>query len=730
MDFGTLNDRQIEAVEATEGHVRIVAGAGSGKTRTLACRYAYLVNEIGVDPANILCLTFTNKAAQEMRQRISRLVLAGNVSDFVCTIHGFCVKFLREEIFRLGYPKTFLILDEEDLKAFAKEVFADNGIDRSQNTVDDFLGAFGSWKFSHRNYIKDYLLPDRHPGEEQLKDTYVQMLLKQKKNFALDFSDLIYFTLYILDAFPDVRDSWQRRMEYVMVDEVQDCNSLDWEIFTTLSGYHNNLFIVGDPDQSVYEWRGACPDLFVSYQPDRNIVMAQNYRSTSKILDAANSVIVNNRMRLDKDLYTKNDAGETIVHFHGKDEKQEADWIAGRIANMMASGMKASDFAVLYRSSYLSRNIEQAFMRKGIPYVVWGGVRFFERKEIKDALSYLRLVAEGDDVSFTRIVNVPSRKIGKEKMRQFRSLAQARGTTLYEAMKAGVAEKAFSQDGIVRFVEMIEGLRTEAGALRISDLLNRALEVSGLTDLYRKDGDEERLENLTELIESVRLYEKDNREEGALTLQTYLQDIALYTNADYRQDKEKVRLMTIHQAKGLEFPAVFIVGLSEGVFPNQRSLRERKRKALEEERRLMYVAITRAEKHLFLTESEGYSVQSGCHKYPSRFIKEIKSNLFVTEGDMDESLWRQAASMANALDSECGCSPEMSDARFNPGDVVLHKVLGQGTVREVSEDGDYCTVEFDNVNTSRRLRSDKLTPVSQAEKPAGGLAGLIQWLRK
>jgi ATP-dependent exoDNAse (exonuclease V) beta subunit len=410
------NERQIEAMEATEGHVRIVADAGSGKTRTLACRYAYLVNEIGVDPANILCLTFTNKAAQEMRQRISRLVFAGNVTNFVCTIHGFCVKFLREEIFSLGYPKTFLILDEEDLKAFAKEVFADNGIERSQNTVDDFLGAFGSWKFSHRDYIKDYLLPDRHLSEEHLKDTYVQMLLKQKKNFALDFSDLIYFTLYILDVFPDVRDNWQRRMEYVMVDEVQDCNSLDWEIFTTLSGYHNNLFIVGDPDQSIYEWRGACPDLFVSYQPDRNIVMVQNYRSTSKILEAANSVIVNNRMRLDKDLYTKNDAGETIVHIHGKDEKQEADWIAGRIAQMMASGMKASDFAVLW-SSYLSRNIEQAFMRRSIPYVVWGGVRFFERKEIKDALSYLRLVAEGDDVSFARIVNVPSRKIGKEKMR-------------------------------------------------------------------------------------------------------------------------------------------------------------------------------------------------------------------------------------------------------------------------------------------------------------------------
>ncbi len=730
MDFGTLNDRQIAAVKASEGHVRLVAGAGSGKTKTLAYRYSYLVNEIGIDPANILCLTFTNKAASEMRHRISKLVFAGNVTDFVCTIHGFCVKFLREEIFRLGYPKTFLVLDEEDLKAFAKEVFADNNIDRSQSTVENFLRNFSDWKYlKHPDYIKDFLLPERRPNEDQIKDIYVQMLIKQKKNFALDFNDLILFTLYILETFRDVKDRWQHRMEYVMVDEVQDCNSSDWKIFTILSGYHNNLFIVGDPDQSIYEWRGARPNLFVDYQPDRDIVMAQNYRSTSKILDAANSVIVNNMMRLEKDLFTKNDTGETIVHFHGKDEKQEADWIAGRIADMMALGMKASDFAVLYRSSYLSRNIEQALMRKGIPYVVWGGIRFFERKEIKDALSYLRLLAEGDDISFARIINVPSRKIGKEKTRQFKELAAERSTTLYEAMRIGVEEKIFTQDNIIKFIEMIERLRGEIENLSISDLLDKVLEVSGYTDSIRQDGDEERLENLTELIESVRIYENDNREEY-LSLQTYLQDIALYTNADYKQDKNKVKLMTIHQAKGLEFPAVFIIGLSEGVFPNQRSLRERKRKALEEERRLMYVAITRAEKHLFLTESEGYNVQLGGYKYPSRFIKEIKSNLFVTEGDIDDSIWLQASQVANTLDRECGCSLEMPDARFNPGDVVMHNVFGQGTVQEVSEDGDYCTVEFDNVGTSRRLRSDKLTPVKEAEKPAGGLKGLIDWLRK
>ena len=395
-----MNERQLEAVKATEGKVRIIAGAGSGKTRVLAYRYAFLVDELGIDPGNILCLTFTNKAAQEMRTRINRLIGADHASDFICTIHSFCVKFLREEIFRLGYPKTFQILDEEDMKAIAKEAHEENGLDRKESTVERFLKNFYKIKsYSGGTYIPGFLLTDakedidpatlqyiRNNCQEKTYELFRSTLLRQRKYLSLDFEDLISFTLYILENFPDVRSKWQKKMNYVMVDEVQDCNNRDWEIYETLSALHGNLFLVGDPDQTIYEWRGAHLEKFVEFKPQTDIIMAQNYRSTSTILDAANSIIENNDLRIPKDLFTQNAIGETITHFHGKDERHEADWISRQIQTMKKRGSEFSDFAVLVRSAYLTRSIEQSFMRNKIDYVIWGGVRFFERKEIKDAL--------------------------------------------------------------------------------------------------------------------------------------------------------------------------------------------------------------------------------------------------------------------------------------------------------------------------------------------------------
>lgn len=414
MELRGLNERQQEAVKATEGTVRIIAGAGSGKTRVLAYRYAFLVDVLGIDPGNILCLTFTNKAAQEMRNRINGLIGGEHASDFICTIHSFCVKFLREEIFRLGYPKTFQILDEADMKAMAKEAHEEHGVDRKESTVERFLKCFYKIKAqSGTSYIEGFLLPEapltlnadteryiQNNCEEKTQQLFVSTLLRQRKYLSLDFEDLIYFTLYILQTFPDVKAKWQRKMNYVMVDEVQDCNSCDWEIYETLSGMHHNLFLVGDPDQTIYEWRGAYLEKFVGWAPQTDVIMAQNYRSTSTILDAANSIIENNDLRIKKDLFTSNERGEKIIHYHGKDDRQEADWISGQILKMKESGAAYDDFAVLVRSSYLTRAIEQSFMRNKINYVIWGGVRFFERKEIKDALSYLRVVAFNDDMAF------------------------------------------------------------------------------------------------------------------------------------------------------------------------------------------------------------------------------------------------------------------------------------------------------------------------------------------
>ena len=729
MELRGLNDKQTEAVKATEGRVRIIAGAGSGKTRVLAHRYAYLVDELGIDPGNILCLTFTNKAAQEMRNRISRLIGGEYTTDFICTIHSFCVKFLREEIFRLGYPKTFQVLDEQDMKDIAKEAHEENGLDRKESTVERFLKTFYKTKaMAGEEYIKAFLLTDspqkfsketedaatKAYGENHIS-LFKSTITRQRKYLSLDFDDLIFMTLHILENFDEVRQKWQKRMNYIMVDEVQDCNSLDWKIYELLSAKHGNLFLVGDPDQTIYEWRGADLPQFLNCKPQTDIVMAQNYRSTSTILEAANSIIEHNDERIKKDLFTQSGPGDTITHFHAPDERKEADWISQQIQKMTGKAKYGglsdksasySDFAVLVRSSYLTRAIEQSFMRNKIAYVIWGGVRFFERKEIKDSLCYLRLVALDDDLAFKRIANVPSRKIGKKAMERISEVAKNERCSLFEALRKLNAAGTYATEAIKKFIELTDSARTLAKeGMSISNLLEYLLANSGLNELYRNDEEEERLENLNELIQSIKTYENDRREDY-VTLEGYLQDIALYTNADYRKDKDFVKVMTIHQAKGLEFPYVFIAGLNEGVLPNKRSVRERKKKAMEEERRLMYVAVTRAEKKLFLTESEGYSVQGGFEKLPSRFIREIRSNLFVTEGRMDESIWNQACSFSRSLDTECGLVT-VERSGLAEGDKVSHAIFGEGTIRSVYDDGNYCEVEFSNGGT-RSLKAERL----------------------
>ena len=719
MELRGLNDRQQEAVKATEGTVRIIAGAGSGKTRVLAYRYAYLIDVLGIDPGNILCLTFTNKAAQEMRNRINRLIGGEHASDFICTIHSFCVKFLREEIFRLGYPKTFQILDEEDMKAIAKEAHEEHGIERKESTVERFLKWFYKIKTqSDTAYIPGYLLPDaplamdsstlqyiKNNCEDKTLDLYLSTLARQRKYLSLDFEDLIYFTIYILNNFPEVKEKWQRRMNYVMVDEVQDCNARDWEIYEILSQKHGNLFLVGDPDQTIYEWRGAHLEKFVGWKPKTDVIMAQNYRSTSMILNAANAIIDHNDTRIKKELFTKNAEGEKIIHYHGKDDRQEADWISNKILHMTDCGANFSDFAVLVRSSYLTRSIEQSFMRNKISYIIWGGIRFFERKEIKDALSYLRLVAFDDDLSFKRIVNIPSRKIGSKSIEQIAKYAQDNGCSLFEALRKLSGTKPFNKEPVHKFIELIDTARALSESMSISNLLEYVLANSGLNELYRNEEEEERLENLNELIQSIKTYE-DEHKEDEISLMTYLQEIALYTNLDYSKSKNQVKVMTIHQSKGLEFPYVFIAGLNEGIMPNKRSVRERKKKAMEEERRLMYVAVTRAQKKLFLTESEGYSVQGGFNKVPSRFIREISQQLFVTEGHMDEELWNRAATFSRSLDAECGLI-QIERPDFTEGDEVVHDHFGCGVIRNIYDNGEYCEVEFWETGI-RSLKTEKL----------------------
>lgn len=685
--FNNLNPQQLRAVKATEGKVRVVAGAGSGKTRVLTNRYAYLVECIGIDPANILCMTFTNKAAQEMRSRIRKMVGYGYANDYICTIHGLCVKILRRDIYRIGYPKNFMIVDVDDCKTLMKQVMEEQGLTRQEITVNQLLDNVGMRK-SQENYIS-YLLPGAEFPSNTDESSFLRFIQLQRQYYALDFNDLIFFTLYLFKNFPEVLEYWQNEFDYIQVDEVQDCSTSDWVIIDCLTAKCENLFIVGDPDQAIYEWRGAKPDRLVGFKADTDIILDENYRSTPNILNVANSVIKNNINRVEKSLRTNIPSDAIVIHKHANNEVEEGAWVADMIDKMMKQGKKPNDFAILYRVSNQSRFIEQALMNKKLPYTIWGGIRFFERKEIKDCIAYLRLLETKDDISFRRVVNVPSRKFGKVKMEALESIASSEHNSLYDALAAHCEEKPFKSDGVINFVNIIERLTSLVDKISISDLLENILKETGLGDMYRSDGDEERVENINELMNSIRYYEQNNINEE-VTLEKYLQDIALFTNIDYNNDSSTIKLMTIHQSKGLEFPYVFVIGLTEGVFPSHRTIRERKRDGLEEERRLMYVAITRAEKALFLTESEGYNYMTGSDKYPSRFISEIGEDLIKVEGYIDPALIIGRNNIVNLLDMEIS----ESGTEFREGDSVVHEMFGIGRIVSVNEERKSCEVDF------------------------------------
>ena len=555
------------------------------------------------------------------------------------------------------------------------------------------------------NYIERLILPSASNSFNDISPVirYIQL---QMKSYAIDFDDIIYFAIYLLNKYDDVRDYWQDKLNYVMVDEVQDCNSTDWVLINIISRKYNNLFIVGDPDQAIYEWRGARPDAFINFKSDYDIILNENYRSTPNILNVANSVIAKNTKRVPKDLFTHKSSSIKVLHLHAKSEKEESDWIAKKIKSLVKKGADYGDIAILYRASYLSRSVEQALLRQKIKYTVWGGIRFFERREIKDSLAYLRLIEFNDDISFRRIINTPSRKFGKVSLQHLQELSEKDNIPLYDVLKK--YKDRFGKEAIDNFIELIDSCRVFKDTVSISDLLDYVLKSSGLEEMYRLEGDEERLENIAELMGSIKDYERLNENEEDQSLSIYLQDITLYTNADCKQDGSTVKLMTVHQAKGLEFPYVFVIGLSEGIFPNHKAIRERKKDAEEEERRLMYVAVTRAEKALYLTESEGYNHATKSSKYPSRFFNEITPNLMKIEGNIDQDLLEGTISLVNALDEELGFNTPVD---FKIGSKVQHKIFGNGTILEISNCS--CKVAFgDDISKTRYLQTRVLTLVN------------------
>ena len=755
-----LDKEQLEAVETTEGYVRVVAGAGSGKTKTLTHRYLYLVKEMGISPANILCVTFTNKAAAEMKKRI-RSILGGDDSGYISTFHGFCVRFLREEIHVLNYPKEFMILDEDDQKSLLRKAYADLGFSLKDLKISSVLDFVGGRKANDLDYVslfaelpseneaaKDRLLELSDAADDKWMKIYYRYLYEQKKNYALDFDDLILVTLYILQNFPEQLDKWRKRMMYVMVDEYQDIDGQQYQLADLLSSYHKNLFVVGDPDQTIYGWRGADVNRILEFDQfhkgTKTILLQNNYRSTPSILKVPDAVIKNNKFRIEKVLRPMRVGGKTPVFYHAKNTREEAKWIVERIQNAVqsAGGMHYKDIAVLYRMHSQSRSVEEALMAENIPYKVYSGVGFYQRKEIKDVICYLRMLVYADDLSFLRTVNTPKRQFGPRKISILQAFADARGVGLYEALLEIVSEAGLLNDvardissqaelssvgndrqkidfdckgflarsNVVEYVKLIEKYRSCYRDMSVSEILAKILRETNYEEMLRLDGDEDRLDNLAELKQGI--LEFENYYEEDASLDEYLQNIVLFTNVDEdAEQKDRVQLMTIHNAKGLEFPYVFVCGLNEGFFPVKRV---QNKVQLEEERRLAYVAFTRAENVLCLSDAEdGVAGESGT-RYPSRFLLEMDmGELDVARGFSEDLLEAAKAHIAGVdqerdflNDESLGLVKKAPTAEFSVGDRVVHKIFGVGTIRVVDEKNFSYEIAFDKFATPRSIQFD------------------------
>lgn len=574
-----LNEEQIEAVTTTEGYIRVIAGAGSGKTRALTHRFAYLVNDLGIRAGNILCVTFTNKAAAEMKERIHQLT-DDNDTGFVCTFHSFCVSILQEDSYAIQYPKSFLVLDNSDIDAMLKMIYEERNLTLRDMTFKNARDMFEMRKCIKEPMYYEYLI---QMSIDQLHQKYMEAtetddilfygyLYQQKKCFAVDYNDLIFLSLYIFREFPEIKLKWQKRLEYIMVDEFQDIDPPQYELMKNLCGYHNNLFVVGDPDQTIYTWRGASVNSLSDFDKNfpgvQTIMMMKNYRSSPEILDVANSLVSKNVNRMKKDLIPMLPHRNKVVVHHAENPRKEAQWIISQIRHLSESGVNPGEITILYRAHYVTRVIEEEMIKEKMPYMIYSGVQFFERMEIKDALSYLRLIAFKDDLSFMRIANVPKRNLGQKRMKFLREYADEKHISLYDALKENIDEALFSNTKAKALIQLIDSYTDHMNEKPVSELLSEILDLSGYEEMMRTEGAQDRLDDLAELKQSIYEWEITVGEETDLV--SYLRHISLFTNADMAIEKGKVRLMTIHAAKGLEFPYVFIMQLVEGIFPSRK----------------------------------------------------------------------------------------------------------------------------------------------------------------
>ncbi|MBM7646620.1 DNA helicase-2/ATP-dependent DNA helicase PcrA [Scopulibacillus daqui] len=701
-----LNPEQKEAVKHSEGPLLIMAGAGSGKTRVLTHRIAYLLIEKQVAPWNVLAITFTNKAAKEMQKRISDLTGPLAEDIWVSTFHSMCVRILRRDIDRIGINRNFSILDTTDQLSVIKQILKDKNIDPKKFPPRSLLGTISSAK-NELKTAADFAKTAKGPYEEIVRDVYEEYEKRLLKNQSLDFDDLIMTTIDLFKRVPEALSYYQKKFQYIHVDEYQDTNRAQYILVNMLADRFKNLCVVGDSDQSIYRWRGADIKNILSFEEDypeaKVILLEQNYRSTKRILKAANHVIKNNPSRREKNLWTNNEDGQHIEYYQGGTEQEEGLYIAGKISEMNKEGFHYSDMAVLYRTNAQSRVIEETLMKSNIPYRMVGSIKFYERKEIKDILAYLRLITNpDDDISLARVVNEPKRGIGAASMDKLADYALAHDLSLMKAIQeveqTNVSRRAAS--ALCEFGDQILNWSKMQEYLSVTELVEEVLDKTGYRDALKEEKTIEarsRLENIDEFLSVTQDFEKNNDDKS---LVAFLTELALDSDIDKEdqdsQSDDAVTLMTLHSAKGLEFPVVFLIGLEEGIFPHIRALDDEEE--MEEERRLAYVGITRAEKALFLTNARTRTLFGRTNANPvSRFIAEIPDELMTNKTPQPAS-FHSGGGFGRGVQKTS--RPFLQKKKLNSssdwqvGDQVLHKKWGKGTIVSIKGEGDHMELDI------------------------------------
>ncbi len=683
MEITGLNEKQQEAVKTTEGPLLVLAGAGSGKTRVLTTRIAYLIEEMGISPKNILAITFTNKAAKEMKDRICKMLGGEGYQIQISTFHSFGLLILKEHANILGYKENFTILDSDDSLTVIKKIMKDLGIDLKEynpkairNQISGAKNALLTAEQYERYANTDF--------EEKVLSIYRRYEERLRVNNSFDFDDLLMLPNILLRKNKKILEEYQDRFHYILVDEYQDTNEAQYKMIKMIGEKYKNVCVVGDNDQSIYTFRGANYRNILNFEKDypnaKTVFLEENYRSTRMILNAANNVIKNNQERKDKNLWTKNEEGEKVIYHRAFDEKQEANYVTEEIEKLISSGIEKKEVAVLYRTNAQSRNMEEALLKKNIPYKVVGSFYFYNRKEIKDLISYLKLIYNSDDdIDLLRVINTPKRGIGNKTIETLVRKAEIDGVSLYDAIDSGKE---------LEFKRIIEELVKLKETSTLTELVDAVLNLTGIREELESEKTLEadiRLENLEEFKSITRSYEEG---EGIVSLEDFLETISLVSDVEeHKNNSDVVTLMTVHSAKGLEFDYVFIIGLEEGIFPHNNSMLESE--GLEEERRLCYVAITRARKKLWLLNTRhrmyfGQTAYNPC----SRFINEIDEQ-YLEKEEVEEPLWGASSKKEKVLSSNID-----PNAEYNIGDKIIHDTFGEGMV--VGIDKSVLTVAFEH----------------------------------